>query len=121
MGTLLWQLNDCWPVASWSITDYSRQPKAAWYAVREAYRDDVLPVKDTVSPKDIKLEKATVSFTLAGNEITLTTNADAKYIQLSKDGNTAGFSDNYFDLKKGKIRKVLLSREMMTKGKRTSE
>ncbi|MEO7763111.1 MAG: hypothetical protein ABIR78_02040, partial [Ferruginibacter sp.] len=46
MGTLLWQLNDCWPVTSWSITDYSRQPKAAWYAVKEAYRDDVLPVKD---------------------------------------------------------------------------
>lgn len=51
MGTLLWQLNDCWPVASWSITDYSRKPKAAWYAVKEAYRNEMLTKKETVYPK----------------------------------------------------------------------
>lgn len=36
MGSLLWQLNDCWPVASWSTTDYYHNWKAAHYAVREA-------------------------------------------------------------------------------------
>ncbi|GAB4315633.1 MAG: glycoside hydrolase family 2 TIM barrel-domain containing protein [Bacteroidales bacterium] len=36
MGSLLWQLNDCWPVASWSIIDYYGRRKAAWYAVRKA-------------------------------------------------------------------------------------
>jgi beta-galactosidase/beta-glucuronidase len=45
MGTLLWQLNDCWPVTSWSITDYSRQPKAAWYAVKQAYKDEYFESK----------------------------------------------------------------------------
>lgn len=99
-GTLLWQLNDCWPVCSWSITDYSRQPKAAWYAVREAYRDDHVPVTDSVAPKDLPLKKAVVSIRVLGNDIILTSNEDAKFVELSVDGNTAVFSDNYFDLKK---------------------
>ena len=116
MGTLLWQLNDCWPVASWSITDYSRQPKAAWYAVKEAYRDDVLPVVDNIAPKDLHLERAVVSVTLTGNALTLTTNANAKYIELSKDGNTAVFSENYFDLKKGESKIITLNKNVVTKG-----
>jgi beta-mannosidase len=37
MGTLIWQLNDCWPVASWSIFDAELRPKSAWYRVRRAF------------------------------------------------------------------------------------
>ena len=39
MGTLFWQINDCWPVASWSSRDYYGRWKAQHYFVREAYRD----------------------------------------------------------------------------------
>jgi beta-mannosidase len=39
MGTLYWQLNDCWPVASWSSVDGSGSWKAAHYAIRNAYKD----------------------------------------------------------------------------------
>ena len=109
MGTLLWQLNDCWPVASWSITDYSRQPKAAWYAVKEAYRDDVMPVKDAIYPKDLKLEKPDFNFELSGDSIKITASADAKFVTLSFIDNDALFSDNYFNLKKGEIKKVAFS------------
>jgi beta-mannosidase len=34
MGTLYWQLNDCWPVASWSSVDYFHRWKALHYAAR---------------------------------------------------------------------------------------
>lgn len=37
MGTLYWQLNDCWPVASWSTIDYYGNKKAAWYTCRDLF------------------------------------------------------------------------------------
>lgn len=32
-GALVWQLNDCWPVTSWSICDYYLRRKPAYYAM----------------------------------------------------------------------------------------
>lgn len=39
MGTLFWQHNDCWPVASWSSRDYYGRWKAQHYFAKKAYRD----------------------------------------------------------------------------------
>lgn len=36
-GTLFWQHNDCWPVASWSCVDYYGRPKGLWYAARRFF------------------------------------------------------------------------------------
>jgi len=36
-GTLIWQLEDCWPVTSWALIDSALRPKPAYYAVRRAY------------------------------------------------------------------------------------
>ncbi len=38
MGSLYWQLNDCWPTMSWSSTDYFGRWKASHYAFREAFK-----------------------------------------------------------------------------------
>jgi beta-mannosidase len=39
MGALFWQLNDCWPVASWSSIDYFGRWKALQYYARRFYAD----------------------------------------------------------------------------------
>ena len=37
MGTLLWQLNDCWPGPSWSIIDYSGKKKLGYFTVKDLF------------------------------------------------------------------------------------
>lgn len=44
MGTLFWQLNDCWPGTSWSATDYFKQPKAFYYSLKDLYKTQLISV-----------------------------------------------------------------------------
>ncbi|KXX67692.1 glycoside hydrolase family 2 protein [Flammeovirga sp. SJP92] len=44
MGTLYWQLNDCWPAISWSTIDYYGNWKAPHYTVRDVYQEVIAPV-----------------------------------------------------------------------------
>ena len=48
MGTLYWQLNDTWPVASWSSLDYGGSWKAMHYMVRRFFQ----PVAVAAIPSD---------------------------------------------------------------------
>ncbi|WP_026931776.1 glycoside hydrolase family 2 protein [Glycomyces tenuis] len=36
-GTVLWQLNDNWPVVSWAAVDFNEHRKPLWHALRDAY------------------------------------------------------------------------------------
>lgn len=47
-GSIVWQLNDCWPVTSWAAIDGDGRYKPLWYALRRAYADRLL----TLQPQD---------------------------------------------------------------------
>jgi beta-mannosidase len=63
MGSLYWQLNDCWPVASWASIDYYGRWKALQYYAKKFYADtivspfahdgkiDVYVVADSLTPQ----------------------------------------------------------------------
>jgi beta-mannosidase len=44
MGTLYWQLNDCWPVISWSGLDYKNRWKALHYFVKKSYENIIISI-----------------------------------------------------------------------------
>lgn len=53
MGTLFWQLNDCWPVASWSCIDYYGRKKALYYEAKRKFAPVIIataPVQDNRLP-----------------------------------------------------------------------
>ena len=53
MGSLFWQLNDCWPVVSWSAIDALGHRKAVYYAAKDAFADVLL--SPVVSERGITL------------------------------------------------------------------
>jgi beta-mannosidase len=46
MGTLYWQLNDCWPVTSWSSLDYYGNWKAFHYQAKRSFEELLLSVAE---------------------------------------------------------------------------
>ncbi len=45
-GTIIWQLNDCWPAISWALVDGSLRRKPAHYFVRRAYAPVLVTAHD---------------------------------------------------------------------------
>ena len=41
-GTIVWQLNDNWPVVSWASVDYAGIRKPLWHSIKRSYADRLL-------------------------------------------------------------------------------
>jgi beta-mannosidase len=79
MGSIFWQLNDCWPVASWSSIDYFGRWKALQYYARRFYSPllvsphvedgnfNVYVISDKTAPTAARLRLRL--FTLAGKSL----------------------------------------------------
>ncbi|MFD0574092.1 glycoside hydrolase family 2 protein [Kitasatospora gansuensis] len=57
MGAVVWQLNDVWPVISWSAVDGDGRCKPLWYALRRSFRDRLL----TIQPREDGLSVVAVN------------------------------------------------------------
>ena len=115
MGTLYWQLNDCWPVASWSSIDYYGNWKALHYRVQELYSDTVDLAKweryYSVYPKNRKYPIPDYSLLWSVPQKSLSVDVIARsdlydvYLETVPhvDGH---FSSNFFDIKAGEKKEV---------------
>ncbi len=55
MGTLYWQLNDCWPVVSWSSIDYLGNWKAFHYQAKRSFEPVLVSIAETDKSYDVYL------------------------------------------------------------------
>ncbi|MFL5766165.1 MAG: glycosyl hydrolase 2 galactose-binding domain-containing protein [Bacteroidia bacterium] len=53
MGSLYWQLNDCWPVTSWSSVDCNNEWKAAHYQAKRSFDDVIISVVEEKDSIDV--------------------------------------------------------------------
>jgi len=56
MGTLYWQFNDCWPVASWSGIDYYGRWKALHYQAQRCFKHIAVFVDESIHENIEKLQ-----------------------------------------------------------------
>lgn len=61
MGSLYWQLNDCWPVASWSSIDYYGRWKALHYFTKKFYDPILLSVAEEGTKANIVVTNDTLN------------------------------------------------------------
>lgn len=52
-GTILWQLNDNWPVVSWAAVDFDGHRKPLWHALKAAYAPRLATLQPRSSQKAI--------------------------------------------------------------------
>ncbi|MEX2190073.1 MAG: glycoside hydrolase family 2 protein, partial [Bacteroidota bacterium] len=52
-GSLIWQLNDCWPVSSWSLIDSALRPKAAYYYAKRFFEPVLVSFRRTTDSVEV--------------------------------------------------------------------
>jgi beta-mannosidase len=127
MGSLYWQLNDCWPVASWASIDYFGRWKALQYYARRFYDDllvspyqhdgkvDVYVVSDKMQPLTGTIHTRLLDF--AGKVLM----DQAKEIQVPAQSSAIYFTLNTADLStKGDPRDSFLAVDLAVGGKTVS-
>jgi beta-mannosidase len=127
MGSLFWQLNDCWPVASWSSIDYTGRWKALQYYAGRFYSDilvspheengniNVLVVSDRLQPVAAQLNLSLLDF--EGNKLW----SQQKDIEVAELNSKSYLTIPVNTLLAGKDPKgVVLLTEILVGGKRVS-
>ena len=127
MGALYWQINDCWPVASWSSIDYFGRWKALQYYARRFYND--LLISPTVKDGNLQLYVVSdrVNAVPAKIKVTLSSFDGSTLKTLDRDVTIAPLSSrSYFDSKVSELlegqdkKSVFLYAQLLVNGKAVS-
>lgn len=125
MGSLYWQLNDCWPVTSWSTLDYYGNWKASHYQVKESFAPTLLMVTEITnglsiigSNDNLEEQKGTLNAKLidfSGKELWTA----LKECELNSEINSNCMDILFSDLPKFAKEKTVLQLEFICKNKKT--
>jgi hypothetical protein len=109
-GTLIWQLNDCWQVLSWSIVDYYGFGKAGYFYTRRAYAA-VMASFQKGNDGSVELW---ITITSSGEHefhVHLHAVTYTYFLHLLVPDERTHFTDNYFDLEAGEKRTIILTNQ----------
>ena len=95
-GILYWQLNDNWPVNSWSSIDYTGKFKALQYGIRHSYAPVSVSLENNKSLVDVYL----INHTLEDKQVTL------KCGLVTFSGETKYFEESEITLEKTSVTKI---------------
>jgi len=128
MGSLYWQLNDCWPTISWATLDYFYRWKAAHYAVKKAFEPiittanadesgvNVFVVSDRLEPIKATLNVELMDF--SGNRVF----SEQKDITIKANTSTLAWEKNLDKhLSDGAEKNLLLKISVMNKNETIAE
>ncbi len=94
MGTLYWQLNDCWPAISWSSIDYFGNWKALQYKAKNAFEN--LLISTTFKNNKVSIYIVNDNFNVYGDHLIIELIdfkgnliwSDKKLLSIEKDSST---------------------------------
>jgi beta-mannosidase len=69
MGTLYWQINDCWPVASWASIDYHGRWKALHYMAKKFYQPILISALEDGSSGKVEIHISNDTLTPTAGQV----------------------------------------------------
>lgn len=60
-GSIIWQINDSWPVTSWAIIDYDLKPKLAYHFVKNIFTPQIIYFDKNDEKLQVKIQNYSMS------------------------------------------------------------
>lgn len=114
-GAFIWQINDSWPVTSWSIIDYNLKPKLAYHFVKNIFSPHLIYFSEKNEIIKVKLQNQFNNEFKGKYRLTVVDTYSGKIIdeQNGKVKMNGGKTDSIYEFKKSNLlnsNKVIIAR-----------
>lgn len=114
MGTLFWQLNDCWPVTSWSSVDYFGNWKAFHYQTKRSFENILISVNEEENQYKVYVVNDNLTSEKGNLELQLIDfNGNTIWNKNSEIQIDANISKVYFEIDKKEFEKFNLNKAVL--------
>ena len=110
-GSIIWQLNDCWPVTSWAAVDSDSRRKPLWFALRALNAPRLLTIQPR--PEGLTL--------IASNDAADTWSESISVVRVALDGRELASQRVRFDVAPRANQSVLLDADVVAAGTPSGE